>query len=38
MGDTKDGYLRGTTGEAHPHYHKTARKRVQADYRGGGQK
>jgi hypothetical protein len=36
LGTVKSGYLTGKAGgEAHPNYHRTARKRNQADYRGG---
>ena len=32
-GDVHDGYLTGKSGgEAHPHYHRTTRKRTPADY------
>jgi len=36
-GDVHDGYLTGKSGgEAHPHYHRTTRKRTPADYRSKG--
>ena len=37
LGDNKEGgWLRGTSGESHPQYHRTNRnKRNAADYRGG---